>query len=83
MARSTKQKGSTNRRAESPAGQARVEIPEPEHEAEAGGDVSTREATLEASPMLPGCGKEAMPATKTGGPSGLRKIKRTIRRSSK
>lgn len=83
MARSVEQTGSPDWRAKSPTDQARVEVPKLEHEAEARGDVSTDAAPLEAIPMPPGHRKEAMLTTEMGSPSGLHKIKCTIRRSSK
>lgn len=77
------QTASPDRRAESPAGQGGVEVPEPEREAQVGGDASVGAAILEASPVLPGQGKKVMSTIETSDPSDPHKIECTIRRSSK
>lgn len=65
------------------ADQARGRVPEPGRGTQAGSDASAGKTAMEASSVPPGFEKMAMPTTGTDGPSGLHRIRCTIRRSSK
>lgn len=80
--RNAEQIESPNRRGEGPTNLVSVEIPEPKHEAEVREDASANTTTMAAGPVLPIRVKEAMPTTEIGGPSRVRQIKHTIRRSN-
>lgn len=75
--RNNKQIRSPDRQVETSAIQADGEVPELEREAQARGDTSASAMTLEANPLPLGFEKMTTPTTKTGGPGGPLKIKRT------